>query len=128
MSETKSDNSGKLPGVYKQEDLSLMIELILSGLWRTVNLSKALHLDENTITAWKKRPEVQDAHRRAILKFLHKRQDAEKILGELDMETPAEQPKTLVQINYTPIFGGKSVDALSADNSDPQDIQPEKEA
>jgi hypothetical protein len=123
MSEQNSTNS--VP--YKKEELALMLELIEAGLWRTGNLSKALHVDEKTIVEWKKRPEVQETHRKTILKWVKKRKDSEIALRELEVDTPQEAPKTLVQINYQPIFGGKSADALPTNHSDTQDIRPEEE-
>jgi len=111
-----SDKNVANPTVYKKEELTLMIELIEAGLWGSSNLANALHIDRSTVERWKETPEVQEAHRRAIMKFLRKRQDVEKILGELKVETPAETPKTLIQVNYQPIFGGKSVKELPEDS------------
>lgn len=81
------DNLDKIePKIYKEEEFNMMLELIENGLWRNVNLSKALHVAEETIIEWKKRQEAQQAHRRAILRYLKKRTDAEKILKELEMD------------------------------------------
>lgn len=91
------NNPKTTPQVYKQVEFNEMIELISSGLWGTTNLSKALHVDITTIVEWKKRPEVQEAHRQAIKKFLRRRTDVEKILSEMDVETPQEP--SLTQIN-----------------------------
>lgn len=114
--EEKLSNLSEQPQVYKQEDLAIMIELVIAGVWSNKNLVTALHISEPTIIEWKKRPEVQDAHRKAILKFVKRRTDVEKILNELEFETPKEDPNTLVQINYQPIFGGKSVKELPEDS------------
>lgn len=127
MSDRNSDNSDTQPQVYKQEELDLMFELIAAGVWRTTNLSKTLNVDMDTITAWKKRPEVIDARRKALLKFVKRRTDVEKILSELDFETPAEAPRNLTLI-YQPIFGGLAANGLPANVSNAQDLQPEKES
>lgn len=118
MSKENPANPTKTPRVYKEEDLALMIELIDGGLWSTTNLSNALHINRETIDIWKERKEVQEAHRKSILKWVKRRKDAEIALREMGVDTPQEAPKTLIQVNYQPIFGGKSVDALPADNSD----------
>jgi hypothetical protein len=97
MSDKNSANSTDLPQVYKEEELKLMIELIENGLWRTTNLSTALHVDRKTIDEWKQRPEVQGAHRKAILKFVRRRTDTENILKELDVEIQSDPQ--LTQIN-----------------------------
>lgn len=123
-----SEQSESSPGIYKTNELEAMIEMIDAGIWGTKNLSTALHVSQETIIQWKKRPEVQEAHRKAIRKFAKRRTDVEKILSELDVETPQEAPKTLVQINYQPIFGGLAANGLPANVSNAQDIQPEKES
>jgi hypothetical protein len=110
VSDRNPTNPDLLPDVYKQVELSSMIELIGAGVWRSTNLAKALHIDLSTIAEWKKRPEVQDAHRRAILKFAKRRTDVEKILSELDFETPTE-PQGLTQINN---YVGLTDDQLDA--------------
>ena len=96
----KTDNSGnKEPVIYKEVEFNTMIQLIEAGLWRNVNLAKALHVDDNTIRKWKDRREAIEAHQKAILKFVKRRTDAEKILQELEVEV-ASDPNTLVQNNY----------------------------
>lgn len=85
--------------IIKEEEFNLMLELIENGLWRNVNLSRALHVVEETIIKWKKHPKVQEAHRRAILKYARKRTDVDKILKELDMEVEPDI-NSLVQNNY----------------------------
>ncbi len=96
----KSVNSvTDLPEVYKEEDFKLMLELVQSGIWKNVNLSRALHIDEDTIAKWKKRKEATTAHRQAILKFVKRRTDVEKILKELEMDLETDLP-SLVQNNY----------------------------
>jgi hypothetical protein len=122
-----SDKNPSIPSVYKKEELDLMIEMVDAGVWSNKNLVTSLHIDESTVIQWKKRPEVQEAHRKAILKWMKKRKDAEIALREMGLDTPQEAPKTLVQINYQPIFGGKSADALPTNHSDTQDIRPEEE-
>lgn len=94
-----SNQSAVEPKIYKEEEFNLMIELIENGLWRNVNLTKALHVAESTIIEWKKRPEAQNAHRKAILKFIKRRTDAEKILKELDMEVDPDIG-ALIQNNF----------------------------
>ena len=111
-----SELSAREPEILKTAEYELMLKLIDKGLWRTVNLARALHVDNDTVTAWKKTERVIKAHQDAILKFIGRRKDNEKILDELEVETPKEDPKTLVQINYTPIFGGKSVKELPEDS------------
>lgn len=123
-----SEQSESSPGIYKTNELEAMIEMIDAGIWGTKNLSTALHVSQETIIQWKKRPEVQETHRKAIKKFAKRRTDVEKILSELDVETPQEAPKTLVQINYQPIFGGLAANGLPANVSNAQDLQPEKES
>lgn len=122
-----SEDIPSYPPVRKVVELKAMIEMVESGLWQTGNLVKALHVNEDTIVEWKKRPEVQEAHRLAIMKWVKKRKDAEIALREMGMDTPQEAPKTLIQVNYQPIFSGESLHALPASNSDQEDIQPEKE-
>jgi L-rhamnose isomerase len=96
----KSVNSVQAPiEIYKQEDFDLMLEMIKSGIWKNVNLSRALHIDEDTIAKWKKHQDAIDAHRQAILKFIKRRTDVEKILKELEMEVETDIP-SLVQNNY----------------------------
>lgn len=118
----KSEQSESIPGVYKADELEAMIEMIDAGLWGTKNLSTALHVSQETIIQWKKRPEVQDAHRRAIKKFIRRRTDVEKILSEMEVDTPQE--KQNIQITVIPILGGYS--ALPSNHSHPQDIIAEE--
>lgn len=98
MAKAKSANSDKQPQVYKQNELDLMIELVSAGMWKSTNLSKTLNVDMNTIAEWKKRVEVQKAYRETVLKFIRKRQDPEKVLQELDIDS--EQDSPLIQNNY----------------------------
>jgi hypothetical protein len=115
------------PEIQKEEEYSMMLKLIDRGLWRNVNLAKALHVDDETIAIWKKTKPVQKAYQAAVLKYLAKRKDEEKILAELEVDTPQEAPKTLIQVNYQPIFSGESLNAIPASNGNAQDLQPEKE-
>lgn len=100
----KSDNT--LPDIVKKDEFELMLELITQGLWKGVNLAAALHVNQDTITAWKKRPEAKDAHRRAILKFVRRRTDVEKILKELEIETEPDGP-SLIQNNFYQLTDGQ---------------------
>lgn len=104
-------NPDSQPEVYKQAELEAMLQLIDAGVWRSTNLSKALHVDMGTIAIWKDRPEVQEAHKKAIIKFARRRTDVEKILNELDFETPAE-PQSLTQINNYMSLSDEQLDAL----------------
>lgn len=84
--DVKSANSAELPQVYKENELKMMVELVENGLWSNVNLAKALGVNRDTITEWKKRPEVKKAYRKAILKYTSRRTDVDKILKELEIE------------------------------------------
>jgi len=96
MTDEKSSNSSKIePKIYKEEEFNLMLEMVRSGLWKNVNLVTALHIDEKTIIEWKKRPEVIEAHRSAILKFIKRVDDPEKLLRELGLDI--EQDKALFE-------------------------------
>lgn len=96
MPDDKPNNLDKNePKIYKEEEYNLMLEMIRNGLWKNVNLSKALHITEETIIEWKKRPEAIEAHRTAILKFVKRMDDPEKILRELGMDI--EQDKALIE-------------------------------
>lgn len=86
----------ELPRVNKEQELDLMIELIMNGVYKDTNLATALHVERHTIADWKKRPEVQDAHRKAILKYSKKRTDTEQILKELEMDIEV-QPTNQIQ-------------------------------
>lgn len=113
MSEETTTKSTELPQVYKEVDLALMIELILNGLWSTTNLATALHITRDTVIEWKKRPEVQEAHRKAILKFIKKRTDTENVLKELDVEIKTDP--TLIQINnYQQMTDGQLRELIAA--------------
>lgn len=76
----------------------MMIELIESGIYSTKNLMTALHLCKDTIVRWKKRPEVQLAHRKAILKFSKKRKDPEGSLKELGIEAARVEEKSHIEV------------------------------
>lgn len=108
-----SEQSESLPGIYKTNELEAMIEMIDAGIWGTKNLSTALHVSQETIIQWKKRTEVQEAHRKAIRKFAKRRTDVEKILSELDVETPQE-PTGLTQINNYMNLTDDQLDAVIA--------------
>lgn len=96
----KSEKSDKLSQVYKKQEFLSMLELISKGIWKNVNLANALHVNVDTITDWKRTPEAEDAHRKAILKYADKRTDAESILRELGMELDStEVPLLNVTIN-----------------------------
>jgi hypothetical protein len=123
----ESELSVKEPEILKKAEYEMGLQFVDKGLWRTRNLAKALSVDEDTITAWKKTKRYQDSYAKAVMKFVARRKDVEVILREMDVDTPQEAPKTLVQINYQPIFGGKSADALPTNHSDTQDIRPEEE-
>jgi len=96
----KAEGSDTLSQVTLKREYALMLELIGKGIYRTTNLAKALHVSLDSITAWKKTPEAEDAHRKAILKFADKRVDVENILKELGMEIDTtEVPLINVTIN-----------------------------
>lgn len=114
------------PEVEKKQEYVTMLKLIDKGMWKNVNLAKALHVDDETISIWKKTKPVKDIYTAAVLRTMGKRKDVELTLREYGIETPQEAPKTLVQINYQPIFGGKSLDGLPTSDSHPQDIQLEE--
>lgn len=96
----KAEKQENIHQVYKQAEFNMMLELIGKGIWKNVNLANALHVNVNTITDWKKLPEAEDAHRKAILKYADKRTDAESILKELGMELDStEVPLLNVTIN-----------------------------
>lgn len=100
MPDENIGNLGKTEAkIYKEEEYDTMIEMIKAGMWRNVNLVNALHVDEQTILKWKKRPEVIEAHKQTFIKFLKKREDVEKILKEIGMETEPDID-TLIQNNY----------------------------
>ncbi len=84
-----SDNSEKTPGIYKEEEFELFLRFVRLGMWRGVNLSRACSIDEDTVTAWKKRPETKKAYREAVEKVIKKRSnisDPEKLMKELNLE------------------------------------------
>ena len=96
----KSEGSDSLSRVTLKREYKLMLELIDKGIWRTTNLANALHVSMDSVTAWKKTPEAEDAHRKAVLKFADRRVDVENILKELGMEIDsAEVPLLNVTIN-----------------------------
>lgn len=92
----KVTNHTKPPQVYKEEDLTLMLELIMNGWWSDTNLANALHVTRQTIARWKERKEAQDAHRKAINKFSKQKRDTEQILKELGMDIEI-QPTNQIQ-------------------------------
>ena len=122
MTSHNSDNSG----IYKTTEYDLALQFVDKGLWRTKNLAKAVGVDEDTMTKWKRTKKMQEVYSKAVMKFISRRKDIEIILSELDVETPPQVPATLVQINYSPIYGGRSLNEIPADNGDRQDIQPEE--
>ena len=87
----KVEKQDSIPQVYKQTEFNMMLELIEKGIWKNVNLANALHVNVNTITDWKKQPQAEDAHRKAILKYADKRTDVESILRELGMELDSNE-------------------------------------
>lgn len=124
MTELNSEKSVTQPQVYKQNELKLFIELVEAGLWRNTNLAKALNIDVDTVADWKKRPEVQEAYRKTILKLVKVRPDIEKILKEMAIES---DPDTMtlglgVDANGKPISAfafvfGTEYDPLSRSKS-----------
>ena len=113
MANDKSANSPQKPQVYKEEELEQMIELITNGVWRTTNLSNALHVDRKTIDVWKEFKEVKDAHRKAINKYSRKRTDTENVLKELGMEVDVSAD-SLIQINNYQQLTDEQLDKLIA--------------
>lgn len=93
-----SDNSAEELGIYKTAEYELMLRLIEKGLWRTRNLARAVGVDEDTMTKWKRTKQAQKAYSEAVLKFIGRRKDVEKILSELDVESNPD-PNTLNQFN-----------------------------
>lgn len=91
-------NPSEIPQVYKKTELEVMLELIENGVYSTKNLATALHVDESTVTAWKKRPEVKEAHTKAILKYSGKRTDIDGILKELDLQTAQREEQSTVRV------------------------------
>lgn len=111
-------NTPKYTRVYKEEEFALMCEFIELGMWRVSNLAKACNVDRDTIEDWRLRPEAQKAYKAATQFILKKRKhtgDVEKLMKELNYEVD----KTEIDITTQgqPIFGGKSKDALSSNDS-----------
>lgn len=113
-----SQNPIDHPQVYKEEEFGLMCGFVELGMWRTSNLSKACGVDRTTIEIWKKLPEAQKAYRKATNVILKKRKhsgDVEKLMKEMDYEV--DKTELDITTQGQPIFGGKSVNALSANVS-----------
>lgn len=85
----------KLPQVYKEEELKMMIELVEAGLWKNSNLARILNVVDETIADWKKRPEVLTVYRKVVLQTARKRMDVEKRLRELAVESDPEVTKVV---------------------------------
>lgn len=85
----KSDQSDTLPEIIKEEEFELFLRFIRLGMWRGTNLAKACSINQDTVTAWKKRPETKKAYREAVERVIKKRSnitDPEKLMKELDLE------------------------------------------
>lgn len=94
----KSEKSGGKPQVYKQTELDTMIQLIERGIYSTTNLASVLGVDMDTVTKWKRRPEVVAARTRSILKFAGRRTDVDGVLKELGVDTAQREEKSSLRV------------------------------
>ncbi len=105
MANEKSDNSDKVPQVYKEIEFADFIDFIKQGLWRNGKLlSELCSVDEDTITAWKKQPEAIAARKLSMsdtLKTFKNRGDVEKRLKEQGMEFDPDKQEVKVKIEIT---------------------------
>jgi len=127
MSDKVVSHNSYNSGIYKTVEYDLALQFVDRGLWRTKNLAKAVGVDEDTMTKWKRTKKMQEAYSGAVMKFIGRRKDIELILGELDVETPPPTPNTLIQVNYQPIFSGESIHGLPASDGDTQNLQVKEE-
>lgn len=96
--------------------------------------SKHIGKDEDTICRWKKQDSdfadlIDQALAEFALKNINKVKSKEWLLERLfpDHFGQREAPKTLIQVNYQPIFSGESLHGLPASDSDAQNIPVKKE-
>lgn len=108
MKKETQEKPDKQPRVYKETEFRLMCEFIELGLWRTINLSRAVGCDQETIAKWKKMPEAQKSYQKAVKSILAKRKikgDVEKLMKEVNMEVDADE----VNIRVIEVIGLESI-------------------
>lgn len=121
-----SENSEVVPEIYKEAEFQTMLKFIRLGMWRNTNLAKVCHVSLDTLTAWKKRPEVAIAYNEAVEWIVKKRKsisDPEKIMKEMDLEVDVTTSEHIIKV--IPLLGGQS--AISSNNSNAQIAEVVKE-
>lgn len=116
------------PEIKKVDEYLMMLKLIDKGLWKTVNLARALGIDDETVGVWKKTEPVKKLYAATVLKFVARRKDEEKILNELEVESKVD-PSALNQFNIYTQLSDEQLDKLIASKGAevgiPQDIAGE---
>lgn len=132
MSETKDnatvmqnvENSEAQPDIYKEAEFQTMLKFIRLGMWRNTNLAKVCHVSVDTLTEWKKRPEVAAAYNEAVEWIVKKRKnisDPEKIMKEMGLEVDKNESELTVKV--IPLLGGASAHAIPSNTSDAQIVE-----
>ena len=101
----KSDNSVTPSRVYKEQEFADFIDFIKQGLWRNNKLlAEICSVDEDTISAWKKKPEAIAARKLSLadtLRTFKNRGDVEKRLKEQGMEFDPDKVEAKVTIEVS---------------------------
>ncbi|SRR5258706_13340259 len=110
------------PNIRKKEEFLAFMETIKgSGIPHWIDVAKAIGVNKDTITEWKKLPEAQNAIKAGISNSLRRMQEAGKNdwrMWESKLKMLGVSPKEKKDITSddkplpVPIYGGRSVDNI----------------